>query len=146
MKRILIFAILPVLLSIFGSCELETSSNGKLDGFWHLESVDTLNTGGHNDLSGQLLFWSFQGKIMGLTDRNSQFRDYVMRFSHQGDSLFLSGAMLSDRTIGDQVVENDSVLQSYAVNSLEERFKVTQLSNEKMILDNGRFQLFLRKF
>ena len=33
------------------SCEIETSHNGDLDGFWHLTGVDTLATGGKRDLA-----------------------------------------------------------------------------------------------
>ena len=44
-KLAAIAAILTTALTL-ASCELETSDNGKFDGFWHLERVDTLATGG----------------------------------------------------------------------------------------------------
>lgn len=31
--------------ALLNSCEVDSSDNGDLDGFWHLESVDTLATG-----------------------------------------------------------------------------------------------------
>ena len=45
--KISILCIVPVLLLMsLTSCEIETSENGDLDGYWHLEQVDTLATGG----------------------------------------------------------------------------------------------------
>ena len=48
-KLAAIAAILTTALAL-ASCELETSDNGKFDGFWHLERVDTLATGGSLNL------------------------------------------------------------------------------------------------
>ena len=52
--RIRHFAYVVVLcLSLCGmtSCEVETSGNGELDGFWHLERIDSLQNGGSKDLT-----------------------------------------------------------------------------------------------
>ena len=35
-------AFVAISMFAFSSCELESSDNGKLDGFWHLESIDSL--------------------------------------------------------------------------------------------------------
>ena len=87
-----IFVVLPafLLLSLaFTSCELETSDNGKLDGFWHLERVDTLATGKSCDLSGQLLFWSVQMKLLNVSDKNYKLRSAFFRFEHANGTLRL---------------------------------------------------------
>ena len=49
-----IMALSAIALSmLFTACgiDFEGSDNGKLDGFWHLEKVDTLATGGVTDYS-----------------------------------------------------------------------------------------------
>ena len=46
MKKIIGILFFAVLVFTLSSCEIETSQNGDLDGFWHLEQVDTLATGG----------------------------------------------------------------------------------------------------
>lgn len=46
MKKIIGALSLAVMMLTLSSCEVETSQNGDLDGFWHLEQVDTLATGG----------------------------------------------------------------------------------------------------
>ena len=38
------------------SCELERDHNGDLAGYWHLERVDTLQTGGVKDMSRDRVF------------------------------------------------------------------------------------------
>lgn len=38
-------AFVAISMFAFSSCELESSDNGKLDGFWHLESIDSLENG-----------------------------------------------------------------------------------------------------
>lgn len=66
------------------SCDLETTDNGKLDGFWHLERIDTLATGGSLDTSGDKVFWSFQVRLLWLQGGSSSF---YFRFNQDGDSL-----------------------------------------------------------
>lgn len=38
-------ALIGTFVMVFSSCEMETSKNGDLDGYWHLESIDTLENG-----------------------------------------------------------------------------------------------------
>ena len=60
-KLAAIAAILTTALTL-ASCELETSDNGKFDGFWHLERVDTLATGGSLNLQQKRIFWGSAGE------------------------------------------------------------------------------------
>ena len=39
-------------LLLFCSCDIESSKNGDLDGFWHLERVDTISTSGRDREKG----------------------------------------------------------------------------------------------
>lgn len=66
-KLAAIAAILTTALTL-ASCELETSDNGKFDGFWHLERVDTLATGGSLNLQQKRIFWGVQAKLISARD------------------------------------------------------------------------------
>ena len=57
-----------IALTTLASCEIETSDNGDFDGFWHLERVDTLATGGTLDLSKKRVFWGVQYKLISVRD------------------------------------------------------------------------------
>ena len=145
MKRFFYTTVITFILFL-SSCELETSDNGKLDGFWHLERIDTLSTGGVKDLAASRLFWSFQGKMMMVSDKDSRNAECILRFENRGDSLLLYNPILSDRTHGDVVITDSSILNAYGINKVEERFRLEELSHSKMSLTNHKYRLFLRKF
>ena len=49
-----------MVLALLGSCELETSRNKKLDGYWRLQQIDSIGTGGVNTMQGKRLFWAIE--------------------------------------------------------------------------------------
>ena len=57
-----------MVLALLGSCELETSRNKKLDGYWRLQQIDSIGTGGVNTMQGKRLFWAIQHKLLELRD------------------------------------------------------------------------------
>ena len=48
------------------SCELETSGNKELDGYWQMCQVDTLATDGVADTREALIYWGLQGKLLQI--------------------------------------------------------------------------------
>ena len=64
MKKIIGVLSLAVMMLTLSSCEVETSQNGDLDGFWHLEQVDTLATGGTCNFADKRVFWGCQYKLI----------------------------------------------------------------------------------
>ena len=64
MKKIIGILFFAVLVFTLSSCEIETSQNGDLDGFWHLEQVDTLATGGTCSFADKRIFWGCQRYIV----------------------------------------------------------------------------------
>ena len=56
MRKAIYTVIGATMIAAMTSCTIESSDNGKLDGFWHMEQVDTLATGGTQDLSDSLMF------------------------------------------------------------------------------------------
>ena len=142
MKNILI--IFYVLL-LFCSCDLETSKNGDLDGFWHLERVDTLSTSGSLDLSQAKLFWAFQKDLLQLRGDEQEF---YLRFNHNDDQLDLSNPHLRDREKDDPAISSSTMylIRPYGINEEEEYFQVINLDNDNMVLRNQDLQLWFRKF
>ena len=63
-------ALIGIFLMVFSSCEMETSKNGNLDGYWHLESIDTLENGGTCDFSARKVFWGIEHKLILIRDLN----------------------------------------------------------------------------
>ena len=149
-KRIsqyLIISISAFLIFSFTSCELETSGNGDLDGFWHLVQVDTLQTGGVNDTSKDLFFWSFQVNLLEFSDRSYHIPIYMARFNHENGQLKVTQPCLYNREEGNEMVTEENVkdISPYGLNALEEIFRVEELSGSRMTLSNGTLRLYFKK-
>ena len=125
---------------------LETDNSGKLGGFWHLERIDTLATGGRNDLSKEKRFWSVQGSILEVSRREvGILQPFIFRYEHNGNTLSLSDARSNDREKGDPAVENVEPLRQYGINELHETFNVEALDRSKMQLKSNTLRLFFVK-
>ena len=132
-------------LAMVVGCDMETSGNGKLDGMWHLRSVDTLSTGGYNDLSDEKLYWEIQGDLLILDDKSDYYENIVMYFDHSGDTLRLYSPYIYNRTEGDPEIESIDQLRPYGVNSTDESFFIQKLSGSRMILSTDTLQLNFKK-
>lgn len=138
-------AIATFSLCTLAACEIESHDNGKIDGFWHLEYIDTLETGGILDVSNEKLFWSVQVRLLEVSNR-SKGSKFIFSFRQADGSLYLSDPLVSNRGEGDIIVEDPSVLAPYGINSLEETFSVEALDGSKMILRSETLRLKLKKF
>ena len=138
------------------SCDIETSDNGKLDGYWHLERVDTLATGGTADYSGQLAFWGAQYHLIALKDQGATgHQRFYLRFQQTADSLNITRAYedhwhednQQEDVGGDIPVEevNDG-LRFYGINALPEGFAKERLDGSRMVLRSKTLRLTFRKF
>lgn len=149
MKRNKIRYILLSMVALFSlsACEIETHDNDKLDGFWHLERVDTIATGGVCNKSKDLVFWSVQSMFVEVSERSKVDNNkYIFSFSHSNGKLSLFDARLSDRRKGDPEVEDPAILLPYGVSKFNETFEVTQLTGSKMQLKSETLLLVFRKF
>ena len=84
-KKITHIATVSLLICVLmlTACTLETSHNGALDGYWKLSSIDTLSTGGINDLTDASIFWSVQKNLLTVRDNNDVAeKEYVFSFNH----------------------------------------------------------------
>lgn len=148
MKKILrniwfLSAVMCMLL--LSACEIVTYDNGKLDGFWHMEQIDTIATGGVKDMSGEVYFWAVQSKILEVSDRTTIDR-IIFRFKDENNKLSLYDARISDRTIGDPLIQDVDLLRPFGVNALEEEFDIEALDGGKMVLRSETLRIRFRKF
>ncbi|MBQ0062673.1 MAG: lipocalin-like domain-containing protein [Prevotella sp.] len=128
----------------FSSCHLEASDNGDLDGFWQLTTVDTLSTGGTQEVKSAEIFWAFQFRLLQVRDINEN--RYNIRFKHENNMLKLYDPYRDKRESGDEKVTDPAVLAKYGINALEELFTVECLDSEKMLLKSDKLRLIFRRY
>ena len=138
-------SILFALVFCLSACELETSHNGKLDGWWLLTAVDTLQTGGHANVEAQQCTWAFQGRLLELRDVPGQRGDYLFSFTQHGDDLLLSHPYLSARDSGDIAVQTPQPLHPYGIQILSEQFSIITIDRQHMVLTSASLRLYFRR-
>lgn len=147
-----VFVLLMLVLGsvLLNSCEIESSDNGSLDGFWHLESVDTLATGGRCNYGNQRVFWGVQYKLLSVN--NYEGGKFYFRFRQTSDSLILSSPY---RNNWHQDVENggdiplteiNDTLRQCGINHLVESYYKEKMNGDKMILRTKELRLSFKKF
>lgn len=138
-----IFDTLFILLSatslLFASCELESSGNGNMDGYWRLSAIDTLQTDGSKDMTQSGQFWAVQGSFF-------QIGNTIMRHRRESDSLFLYDMRIHDRELGDTLITDTEHLSHIGIHTLTPTFKVLRLSSSDMVLSNKTYKYRLTKF
>lgn len=148
-------ALVAVLLSAmsFSSCTMETSDNGDLDGFWHLESIDSLATGTTVDLSQKRIFWAVEYKLISAREYDHSQERMYFRFEQTSDSLKITKVFLDhghqDNGDNGGNIPLDEVtpeLRYYGINALPEGFSKEAMSSSKMILRSKTVRLKFKKF
>lgn len=148
MKRLIYIFMTAVVIALTAvSCDIETSGNGKLDGMWHLRSVDTLATAGTYDMTGERIYWSFQHDLMVADDKTGANLSLLFRFKHAEGRLLLSTPYIYNREEGDEPMteEHLPMLYPYGIHSIDEAYDVIKLSDSKMILQSETLRLSFKK-
>ena len=141
-----VVAVIAAFTILFTGCTIESSDNGDLDGFWHLERVDSIQTGSSSALAKASLFWSFQAKLMRVTDYKNHNGDFLMRFDHNGSVLRTYDPHENDRANCDPAVADASKLKPFGINGIEDTFRVENLKGSKMVLSTRKLRLTFKKF
>lgn len=146
-SNILVF-LLPVLALLFSSCSLETDNDaGDLEGMWHLVRIEESATNTHTDVSNEVIFWSFQAKLLQMEDKTGQHYSYLYRFRIDNDQLTLTSPYQFDRENGDRpLTAYESTLGLYGIKSLTSVFRIEKIDRRKMILNDGAVRLYFDKF
>ena len=149
MKRIKILSfVLPLLTLLFSACTLETDNDaGRMEGMWHLVKIESMTSAANEDLSEQVIFWSFQAKLLQLEDKTGQHYSYLYRFRIDNDQLTLTAPYQFDRENGDRpLTAYESTLGLYGIKSLTPVFRIEKIDRRKMILNDGTVRLYFDKF
>ena len=146
-SNILVF-LLPVLALLFSSCSLETDNDaGDLEGMWHLVRIEESATNTHIDVSNEVIFWSFQAKLLQMEDKTGQHYSYLYRFRIDNDQLTLTSPYQFDRENGDRpLTAYESTLGLYGIKSLTPMFRIEKIDRREMILNDGAVRLYFDKF
>lgn len=138
--------IIPGFLSLMFlcGCELETTDNGDLDGYWHLEQVDSLAGQRSIDYGQSNIFWSIQFELLQLS--NLEDNTIIYKLVYDNHQLTLANPCMFDRADGDTLVTNVEVLRQYGVNALQENFKVVTLESRTMVLESPVLRLHFWKY
>lgn len=145
MRRTYYIFILLLQGLLLTSCEFETSDNGKLDGYWQLAQIDTLQ-GGSADVTASRQFWSVQMHLLQVEDHHYLLPAYLFRFEHRGDSLRLYNPHLVDRAGADKPITDASLLRPYAIQRLEQHYLIEQLNDNRLVLRSDSLRLFFNRY
>lgn len=151
-KRLFNTILSTIALTTLASCEIETSDNGDFDGFWHLERVDTLATGGTLDLSKKRVFWGVQYKLISVYDIDKEgIFGYYLRFKQTSDQIVTHTPYKNNwhqdvENGGDHPIDDPTQLAPYGINNLEEEFVKEKLDGGQMILRSKTLRLKFKRF
>ncbi len=137
MKRTLYIATLLAFLLVASSCS-KRDDNGDLGGMWQL-TLWTNTQGDTLATNKQSIYYHFQLNLMKV--QRSGYNYYLMRFSHQGDSL-LVGEVYSQPY--DSIVGIEA-LSPFGVPA-DGRFHIDGLSDSRMQLSSPTGTLRFRKY
>ena len=149
MKRIKRLSIvLPLLALLLSSCSLETDNDAdRMEGMWHLVKIESTTGVTSEDLSEQVIFWSFQAKLLQMEDKTGNHNSYLYRFRIDNDKLTLTSPYQFDRENGDRPLSAyESTLALYGIKSLTPVFRIEELDRRKMVLNDGSVRLYFDKF
>lgn len=139
--------------TMLAACDIETSDNGDFDGFWHLEQVDTLATGGRLDLSNRRVFWGVQAKLISARDVDVDGNHgYYLRFRQTHDSITTYSPYKDNwhqdkgDNGGDIPIVDPALLSPYGINNIEEGFLKERLKGGRMTLRSKTLRLHFKKF
>ena len=137
--RKLTYIIATALVAGATSCDIEHIDNGKLDGLWKLQALDSLSNQVTVDMSRSNLSYAIQGNLL-------QLGRVYFRFDHQGDSLILHDPYVNSFDVSETLIDI-SLVTPFGINNISrEAFYVDELSRSKMVLRSEFLRLHFEKY
>lgn len=137
--RKLTYIIATALVAGATSCDIEHIDNGKLDGLWKLQALDSLSNQVTVDMSRSNLSYAIQGNLL-------QLGRVYFRFDHQGDSLILHDPYVNSFDVSETLTDI-SLVTPFGINNIpREAFYVDELSRSKMVLRSEFLRLHFEKY
>ena len=149
-----LFSILSI--SFLAACSFNTdnvSGDGNLEGFWHLERIEYLSTDAAgattvssvSDLSNQLIFWSFQQKLLELSDKLDESRGALLcRFTANDGHLTIDNVYIPSYDT-DSLSTDVSLLAPFGMDQLNKTYSYT-IHGSKLTLTGSDRRLFFTRF
>ena len=137
--RKLTYIIATALVAGATSCDIEHIDNGKLDGLWKLQALDSLSNQVTVDMSRSNLSYAIQGNLL-------QLGRVYFRFDHQGDSLILHDPYVNSFDVSETLIDI-SLVTPFGINNIRrEAFYVGEVSRSKMVLRSEFLRLHFEKY
>ena len=137
--RKLTYIIATALVAGATSCDIEHIDNGKLDGLWKLQALNSLSNQVTVDMSRSNLSYAIQGNLL-------QLGRVYFRFDHQGDSLILHDPYVNSFDVSETLIDI-SLVTPFGINNIpREAFYVDELSRSKMVLRSEFLRLHFEKY
>ena len=137
--RKLTYIIATALVAGATSCDIEHIDNGKMDGLWKLQAMDSLSNQVTVDMSRSNLSYAIQGNLL-------QLGRVYFRFDHQGDSLILHDPYVNSFDVSETLIDI-SLVTPFGINNIpREAFYVDELSRSKMVLRSEFLRLHFEKY
>lgn len=138
--RKLTYIIATALVAGATSCDIEHIDNGKLDGLWKLQAMDSLSNHVSVDMSASNLSYAIQGNLLRLT------KELYYRFDYQGDLLILYDPYLNTYDESQPLTDLEKV-RPFGINNIpREAFHVEELSRSKMVISSDLLRLHFEKY
>lgn len=144
MKKSL-FIIITIAIGLLSACEIDTSDNGDFDGLWHMEQVDTIDTGGRLNISQERRFWAVQNKLLNVRDNDKDNAGYLMRFVNADGKIVVYEPYTNTREEGDIMLTDPTPLAPYGINALRDTFFIDRLNGSHMTLRSKKVVLTFNK-
>ena len=137
--RKLTYIIATALVAGATSCDIEHIDNGKLDGLWKLQAMDSLSNQVTVDMSRSNLSYAIQGNLL-------QLGRVYFRFDHQGDSLILHDPYVNSFDVSETLTDI-SLVTPFGINNIpREAFYVDELRRSRMVLRSEFLRLHFEKY
>jgi len=146
LRKILYMAVAIASLASLASCDIDSSPNGKLDGYWKMASIDSIESGNILNLDNELYFWAFQNKLLQLVDRGHKNATFLLRFEKSGKTLTVTDPYRHKSQLEDVPVEDPSTMKAYGIKHAEEDFTIKKLSNSTLILENEEIRINFKRY
>ena len=144
MKKRFFYVYIIMVCCLISACDVESSDNGALDGFWQLAYLE--EGGERVDMRQSGITWAFQGELLELRDVTKVNQTFLLSFEHGSGTLRVYAPFFLDRDNDDIPVDNVNYLLPYGIRQLDERFSVVRLDGDAMILRSDHCLLEFRKY
>lgn len=140
MKR-LVLSMIFLVVALVGCDKMDC--NGKLDGNWQLTEWMDIASGDMIADNTSGIFYTVELELIQFKSNATGYYPYLAYFRHQGDSLFIGDVFLNQANT-DSIVALEDLARFGDDGS--GKFRIMDLSDDRMVLTNRQYRLAFRKY